>query len=213
MGVVMRLRLRKLREEKPLAVMANDIEHIQRFAEVQIKDEELLTSIQRPIVLLKKKATNPICEEVAPRNNYFGVMLPYSPLHHLLLAAFGRGLVATSANISGEPVLTEAVDVEQRIGPMVDAFLHHDRPIVRPADDPVIRPMAGAARAIRLGRGIAPLERSLGTRLPRALLATGGHLKVTVALAWEDLVCLSVTGIPLWTNRSQSRSPVSLLKQ
>ena len=85
-------------------------------------------------------------------------MLPYSPLHHLLLEDFGSALVATSGNLSGEPVLTEPEEVEQRLTGVVDGFLHHDRPIVRPADDPVIRVIGQVARPLRLGRGTAPLE-------------------------------------------------------
>jgi hydrogenase maturation protein HypF len=107
------------------------------------------------------------------------------------LNRLGRPIVATSGNISGEPVLTDNQDARARLATIADAFLHHDRPIVRPADDPVIRPMAGAPRAIRLGRGIAPLERKLPARLARPLIATGGHMKVTVALAWDDRVVVS----------------------
>jgi hydrogenase maturation protein HypF len=123
-----------------------------------------------------------------------GAFLPYSPLHHQLLGAFGRPLVATSGNISGEPVITGNEEARQRLSGIADAFLHHDRPIVRPADDPVVRPMVGAARTIRLGRGLAPLEFELPQsqpELPRPLLATGGHLKVTVALAWGRRIVVS----------------------
>ena len=83
-------------------------------------------------------------------------MLPYSPLHHLLLEDFGAALVATSGNVSGEPVLTEPEEVESRLAHVADGFLHHDRPIMRPADDPVFRVIAGSARPVRLGRGTAP---------------------------------------------------------
>jgi hydrogenase maturation protein HypF len=102
------------------------------------------------------------------------VFLPYSPLHHQLLQRFGRPLVATSGNISGEPVITDNHEAAQRLAPIADGFVHHNRPIVRPADDPVMRPIAGQARVICLGRGIAPLERELPATLdvPTLALAT-----------------------------------------
>jgi hydrogenase maturation protein HypF len=108
-----------------------------------------------------------------------------------LLQEFDGPVVATSGNSSGEPVITGNREAEQRLARVADAFLHHNRPIVRPADDPVIRPIAGQARVIRLGRGIAPLERSLAAPLEVPTLAVGGHMKVTVALAWGDRVVVS----------------------
>ncbi|MEE4294366.1 MAG: carbamoyltransferase HypF, partial [Xanthomonadales bacterium] len=128
---------------------------------------------------------------LAPGLRELGVFLPYSPLHHELLNRFGGPLVATSGNISGEPVITVNDEAQQRLGAIADAFLHHDRPIVRPADDPVVRPMAGRSRIIRPGRGLAPIERQLPARLAAPLLATGGHMKNTVALAWDDRVVVS----------------------
>jgi hydrogenase maturation protein HypF len=118
-------------------------------------------------------------------------MLPYSPLHHLLLQEFGAALVATSGNISGEPVLTDSLDVESRLGGVADGFLHHDRPIARPADDPVIRVLAKVGRPIRLGRGSAPVELELPMRLRAPVLAVGAHLKTTIALGWEDRAVVS----------------------
>jgi hydrogenase maturation protein HypF len=120
-----------------------------------------------------------------------GVFLPYSPLHHSLLSTFGGPVVATSGNISGEPVITENQEAERRLVRVADAFLHHNRPIVRPADDPVMRVIDGKARVIRLGRGIAPLERDLTVAMKVPTLAVGGHMKVTVALAWGDRVVIS----------------------
>ncbi len=118
-------------------------------------------------------------------------MLPYSPLHHLLLKDFGAPLIATSGNISGDPVLTDNAEAEKRLGTVADAFLHHDRPIVRPADDPVYRVIAGRPRPLRLGRGNAPLEIELPFALPRPLLALGGHLKNTIALGWGKRAVVS----------------------
>ena len=120
-----------------------------------------------------------------------GVLLPYSPLHQLLLEEFGGPLVATSGNVSGEPVLTSTAEAQARLAQVADAFLHHDRRIARPADDSVVRVIAGRARPIRLGRGIAPLELDLPRAVPQPVLAVGGHLKTTVALAWDRRVVVS----------------------
>ncbi|NNK32275.1 MAG: carbamoyltransferase HypF [Xanthomonadales bacterium] len=193
---VRRLRDRKHRPDKPLAVMfpvegEDRLDAMRACLDLDEITERAITDPARPIVLARKRRDFPLSEHLAPGLNELGVFLPYSPLHHQLLLAYGKPIVATSGNISGEPVITDNEEAQQRLGQVADAFLHHNRPIVRPADDPVIRPMAGAARAIRLGRGIAPLERSLGAWLPRALLATGGHLKVTVALAWDERVVVS----------------------
>ena len=108
-----------------------------------------------------------------------------------MLADFGAPLVATSGNVSGEPVLTDNNDAERRLAHVADAFLHHDRPILRPADDPVYRVIAGKPRPLRLGRGNAPLERTLPFTLKQPVLALGGHLKNTVALGWNDRVVIS----------------------
>ena len=118
-------------------------------------------------------------------------MLPYSPLHQLLLADFGAALVATSGNVSGEPVLTEPQAVQLRLAQVADGFLHHNRPIARPADDPVLRTVAGALRPLRLGRGNAPLELNLPIRAAAPILAVGAYMKTTVALAWDDRVVVS----------------------
>jgi hydrogenase maturation protein HypF len=118
-------------------------------------------------------------------------MLAYSPLHHLLLAAVGRPMVATSANVSGEPVLTAESEVERRLGHVAHGFLHHDRPIERPADDPVLRVVTGKPRWLRLGRGCAPLEVDLPFELAQPTLAVGAQMKDTIALAWGRRVVVS----------------------
>ena len=118
-------------------------------------------------------------------------MLPYSPLHYLLTDAFNTPLVATSANISGEPVLSDNDDVEMRLAGIADAFVHHNRAIVRPADDPVYRVIVGKPRPLRLGRGNAPLELELPMQLDQPVLAVGGHIKNSVALAWDNRMVIS----------------------
>jgi hydrogenase maturation protein HypF len=132
-----------------------------------------------------------ISDNIAPGLKEVGCFLPYSPLHHVLLDDFDRPLVATSGNISGEPVLTDKAEAEARLQHVAEAFLHHDRPIARPADDPVYRVIAGHPRPLRLGRGVAPLELELPLTLAEPVLAVGGHMKNTVALAWGRRCVLS----------------------
>ena len=181
-AAVTALRTRKRRPHKPLAVM---FPMDSGFAGAELLDPA------RPIVLLPKSEVPTLAPEIAPGCGEIGAMLPYSPLHHLLLEDFGAPLVATSGNLSGEPVLTGNAEAEARLAHVADAFLHHDRPIARPADDPVFRVILGKPRPIRLGRGNAPLEIDLPFRLPRPLLALGGHLKNTVALGWERRAIVS----------------------
>ena len=153
--------------------------------------EQELLAPSRPIVLLKKKPGAAVCAEVAPGLDELGVMLPPSPMHLLLTADFGRPLVATSGNISGEPVLTDEQEAEDRLDAVAEGWLLHNREIVRPADDAVKRVISVVPRTIRLGRGNAPLERLLPEKLEHAVLAVGGHMKNTVALAWQDRVVIS----------------------
>lgn len=193
---VARLRAKKPRPHKPLAVMfpmqgADGLDAVRATADLTPEHEQWLRDPMRPIVLVNKKAHAPLSPRVAPGLKEIGAMLPYSPLHHLLLDNFGGPLIATSSNISGEPVLTENNEVGERLAHVAEAFLHHDRPILRPADDPVFRVIAGYARPLRHGRGSAPLELALPFRLDEPLLAVGGHMKNTVALAWDDRVIVS----------------------
>jgi len=186
-AVVARLRERKRRPHKPLAVMFPDGSE---FACLDPASNRLLHGPTCPIVLLPHRH-DAIAQAVAPGCREIGAMLPYSPLHHLLLDGFAAPLVATSANIGGEPVLTGNDEAEARLGGIADAFLHHDRPIARPADDSVFRPIAGRPRPIRLGRGSAPLELALPRRLKQPVLALGGQGKNTVALGWEQRAVIS----------------------
>jgi hydrogenase maturation protein HypF len=193
---VQRLRDRKHRPAKPLAVMFpvvgdDGLDAMRGCLDLDDITAAAIVDPARPIVLARKRSDFSLSPLLSPGLGELGVFLPYSPLHHQLLLAYGKPIVATSGNISGEPVITDNAEAQSRLEKVADAFLHHDRPIVRPADDPVVRPMAGAARTIRLGRGNAPLERLLPTKLSRPVLATGGHLKVTIALAWDDRVVIS----------------------
>lgn len=185
------LRARKPRPTKPLAVMFEDLAALRREVATTSATEHLLVSPERPIVLLPKRADGTLSAHIAPGLGEIGCLLPYSPLHALLLADFGAPLVATSGNLSGEPVLTDNTEAQARLAHLADAFLHHDRPIVRPADDPVYRPIAGVPRPLRLGRGSAPLELDLPEALGEPVLALGSHMKNTVCLAWDRRAVLS----------------------
>lgn len=195
-AAVSRLRARKRRPDKPLAVMfpqrgADGLASIRSEAQLTELEAQLLVSPARPIVLARRRADSRLARQIAPGLAEVGVFLPYSPLHHLLLADAGGPLVATSGNVSGEPVITDVAEARDRLSSVADANLHHDRPIARPADDSVVRCVLGRPRTVRLGRGLAPLELWLPWRLDRPVLAAGGHLKTTLALAWESRVVVS----------------------
>src|SRR5512139_3694713 len=190
-AAVARLRARKPRPAKPLAVMFHDLRSLHRAVHVTPQSEGLITSPERPIVLMPKRADAGLSDLIAPNLAEIGCLLPYSPLHALLLNDFGRALVTTSGNLSGEPVLTDNVEAQTRLSHLADAFLHHDRPIVRPADDPVYRAIAGAPRPLRIGRGNAPLELDLPSALAEPVLALGSHMKNTLCLAWGHRAVVS----------------------
>lgn len=186
---VMRLRARKQRPHKPFAVMVpmlgeDDLDGLRRIVILDAVSAEACRDPLRPIVLMDRAPNSNICEAVAPGLAELGVFLPYSPLHHILLGDFGSPLVATSGNISGEPVITDDEEARRRLLGIADAMLCHNRAILRPADDTVQRPIAGAARTLRAGRGLAPLERDLDRAFVEPVLATGGQAKSTVALGW-----------------------------
>ena len=191
-----RLRKRKRRPDKPLAVMFpvgedDDLAVVRRYVDLHDDEALMLRGPMRPIVLATKRREFALAGNLAPALQELGVFLPYSPLHQLLLSDFGAPLVATSGNISGEPVLTDEDEVAQRLSHVADAFLHHDRPIVRPADDPVFRRIAGAMRPLRIGRGAAPRELRLPWTQKQPVIAVGGHMKGTVTLSWDDRAVVS----------------------
>jgi len=204
---IARLRANKPRPHKPLALMfpwrgADGLECARQELEIDAATQTALSDPARPIVLARRRADSTLSGLIAPGLDELGAMLPYSPLHHLLLDLFGRPVVATSANVSGEPVLTENAEIETRLGRVAQAFLHHNRPIARPADDTVVRVIAGSPRLIRAGRGVAPIELDLPCPLVQPLLAVGGHMKNTIALGWGDRAVLSPHIGDLGTPRS-----------
>ncbi len=193
---VARLRARKRRPDKPLAVMfpmtgQDGLDTLRDHVVLTGAEAALVAGPIRPIVLATRNETCDLADNIAPGLAEIGVFLPYSPLHQLLLDAFAAPLVATSGNISGEPVLTDNDDAEARLGEIADEFLLHDRPIVRPADDSVYRRIDERLRPLRIGRGCAPLELNLPYRQPKPLLAVGGHMKGTVALSWDQRAVVS----------------------
>jgi hydrogenase maturation protein HypF len=195
-GAVRGLRVRKRRPDKPLAVMfprrgADGLAAVREEATPSKSEAALIGSPARPIVLVARNPRSRLAPGIAPGLAEIGAFLPYSPLHQLLLEGFGGPLVATSGNLSGEPVITDEAMAQERLAPMVDAFLHHDRPIARPADDSVCRSVAGRVRRLRVGRGFAPLEIDLDFDVPQPLLGVGAHLKNCVALAWERRAVVS----------------------
>ena len=185
-----RLRSRKLREEKPLALMYPNMPAVVKDCHVDSLESRLLTSPEKPIVLLRKKAECSASELVAPENPYLGVMLPYSPLHHLVTRELGFPVVATSGNLTDEPMAVETDEAVEKLGKIADAFLTHDRPIVTRMDDSIARVIDGREVVLRRARGYAPLPIEVAWKLPK-VLALGGHLKNTVAMSIDKLVFVS----------------------
>jgi hydrogenase maturation protein HypF len=190
------LRQRKNRPDKPLAVMFpvtgfDDLDCVREAVHLSAAEATLLRGPVRPIVLALKRPSSGLADNLAPGLGELGVFLPYSPLHQLLLDDFAAPLVATSGNLSGEPVLTGRAEASKRLANVADAFLHHDRPIVRPADDSVFRQTRSSMRPLRLGRGSAPLELQLPWKQRQPVLAVGGQMKATVTLSWDDRVVVS----------------------
>jgi hydrogenase maturation protein HypF len=193
------LRRRKGRPAKPMAVMIATLDEVRHHCAVSPAEEALLTSQQAPIVLLRWREDSDIARQVAPNNGYLGVMLPYTPLHHVLLRDVGRPLVMTSGNLSEEPIAKDNDEARRRLGPLVDAFLLHNRDIYARYDDSVVmvvsHPDPGKGEAegpypIRRSRGYAPFP----IRLPfqtRPIVGVGPELKNTFCLARDDFAFLS----------------------
>ncbi len=187
---VQRLRRRKQREAKPFALMVPDIETARLLCKVSAAEAALLQSHRRPIVLLEKRAACPVAPDVAPAYTALGIMLPYTPLHYLLLHAFAAAteadrpavLVMTSGNLSDEPIAYHDDDAHQRLAPIAACMLTHNRDIHMRCDDSVMRITAAGEQFFRRSRGYAPEPITLATDLPAPLLACGGHLKNTFCL-------------------------------
>ncbi|HEY0790946.1 MAG TPA: carbamoyltransferase HypF [Chthoniobacterales bacterium] len=185
------LRERKHREEKPFALMYPSLERTREDCAVSALEARLLCSPEAPIVLLERRTDKTqLAPSAAPRNPSLGVMLPYSPLHHLLVRALGRPLVATSGNLNAEPMCTDNGEARQRLRCIADAFLVHNRPIVRAVDDSVVRVVRERELVLRRARGYAPLPVHVSGPLP-CVLAVGAQLKNAIALSVGSEVFLS----------------------
>jgi hydrogenase maturation protein HypF len=210
---VTRLRRLKRREEKPFALMYPSLAAIEGDCVVDPIAHNILLSPASPILLLPKRSAisdsplpsspkirkrggikhssaHPLSPLIAPSNPYLGVMLPYTPLHHLLMMELGFPVVATSGNLSEEPICTDERDALERLAGIADLFLVHNRPITRHVDDSIVRIMMGREMLLRRARGYAPLPMVLKQPMP-PLLAVGGHLKNTIAVASSDKVFVS----------------------
>jgi hydrogenase maturation protein HypF len=212
---VKRLRERKHREEKPFALMFPSLESVKALCEVSSPEERLLRSPEAPIVLLRRRRQSQIsnlksqiAEGAAPGNPNLGALLPSNPLHHLLMAELGLPVVATSGNLSDEPICTDEGEALERLGGIADVFLVHNRPIVRHVDDSIVRVMLDREMVLRRARGFAPLPISIGGTSPKhrenlehqglvelvppkVVLAVGAHLKNAVALSVGNQVFIS----------------------
>lgn len=198
---VKRLRERKHREEKPLAMMFPSTGMVQEECVVSDLEQRLMQSPEAPIVLLERKdnrelygklvSTLGLASSVTPGNPVFGIMLPYTPLHHLLLRELGHPVVATSGNLSDEPICIDERDAMRRLNGIADCYLVHNRPIVRHVDDSVVRVLLGRELVMRRARGYAPLPVSVSTNAGHAVLAVGAHLKNTVAISVGQNVFVS----------------------
>jgi len=180
------LRQRKQRPHRPFALMLPSLEEIRKRCRLSDAEARALASHEAPILLLHRRTDGEACKDVvegvAPGNPYLGVMLPYTPLHHLLMAAIDRPVVCTSGNLAEEPMAISTGDALGRLGTIADVLLTHNRPIVRPVDDSVARVGPDGLQVLRRARGFAPLPIELAVESP-TIMAFGGHLKNTVALA------------------------------
>ncbi|MBP8131531.1 MAG: carbamoyltransferase HypF [Candidatus Hydrogenedentes bacterium] len=187
---VARLRLHKHREEKPFALMYPGLDMVRRDCVVPALEAQLLESPEAPIVLLHRRDGDALAPNIAPGAPRYGVMLPCTPLHHLLLGEVGGPVVATSGNLSEEPICIDEREAVERLRGIADLYLVHNRPIVRHVDDSIVQVVLGREMVLRRARGYAPLPIRVTPDGP-PLLAAGGHLKNTVAVAKDGNVFLS----------------------
>jgi hydrogenase maturation protein HypF len=179
---VARLRARKHRDEKPFAVMVANVEMARIVAELSDEELALLTSVERPIVLARRRTSAPLAAAVAPLNPLTGVLLPNSPLHHLLLDAVNRPVVMTSGNLTEEPIAARNDEALERLGDIADLFVTHEREIVTRCDDSVALVIAGRPALLRRSRGYVPQPIEIGRGFERPVLACGGSLKNTFCI-------------------------------
>ncbi|UCH09552.1 MAG: carbamoyltransferase HypF [Fidelibacterota bacterium] len=184
------LRERKGREEKPFALMFPGLTMVRRFCQVNGEEETLLLSFAAPIVLVKKTDDNGLAPSVAPDNPYLGVMVPYTPLHHLLMAQLDFPVVCTSGNFHDEPITTSNEEAHAKLDLIADVFLSHNRPIARHLDDSVVRYTPRGIQYFRRARGYAPFPLHHNRDMPN-ILAVGAHFKNPIAISFEKQTILS----------------------
>ncbi len=187
---VARLRERKRRYGKPLAVMVKDAQTARNLCEISPEEEAALTRSERPIVLMRRRTDAVLAEGIAPRNKYLGVMLPYTPAHHLILRDVDRPLVMTSGNLSEEPIAMENDEALRRLDGIADAFLMHNRGIYSRYDDSVVRVIEGEMVMVRRARSFAPYPIRLPSKVPE-IMAVGPELKNTFCLTKDDFAFVS----------------------
>lgn len=187
---VQRLRKEKNRPARPLAVMSSSLERINEFARVEHYEADMLSNKLKPIVLLEKNIEAPLAPEIAPDNGYYGVMLPYTPLHNLIMQGKFRALVMTSANNSGEPIIKDNSDALIRLKNSVDFVLYHNRDILIRCDDSITRWDGGNFAFLRISRGWAPYCIQIPSPEPDRL-ACGAELKNTFCLVKGDYAYIS----------------------
>ncbi len=186
---VHRLRQRKRRDCKPFAVMVESLNEARQYARTTVTEEDLLAGPESPIVLVRRRGES-LAGEIAPGLDRVGLMLPYTPLHHLLMRAVGKPLVMTSANLNGEPIVRTESEALETLGTIADAFLVHDREIAARCDDSVARVVAGAPVLLRRSRGFVPRAILLRRPVERPTLAVGSQLKNTFCIAAGDTAYL-----------------------
>lgn len=185
-GAVERLRRRKRRDEKSFAVMVSDLVHADEVALLTDEERRLLTSLERPIVLVRRRGGSSLAAEVAPRNPLVGILLPYTPLHHLLMSDVGRPVVMTSGNLAEEPIAYCDHEALERLSGIADLFLTHDRDIETRCDDSVARIIAGRPSVLRRARGYVPRPIRVSPGFDVPVLACGGLLKNTFCIGTGD---------------------------
>ncbi len=193
---ILQLRKLKQRDEKPFALMFKDIESVKNICEVSLFEERLLQSPESPIVLLKRKSPTGsedlVNEFIAPGNPYLGIMLPYTPLHILIMEGLKKPIIATSANIAEEPICIDNFEALDRLNGIAEFFLVHNRPVIRQADDSIARVILGKQMIIRRARGYAPMPVKIhNADSDDVVLAVGGHLKNTISLKVKNNVFIS----------------------
>ncbi|TMR00761.1 carbamoyltransferase HypF [Actinomadura soli] len=182
-AAVRRLRDRKHREDKPFALMVPDLQSARKLVRLESTGERVLAGMRRPILLAPRLPEACVADAVAPRNQELGVMLPYTPLHHLLAGHLGRPFVLTSGNVSDEPIAYRDDDAVERLSEIADGFLTHDRPIHVRTDDSVVRVFRGRELLVRRSRGYVPAPLTTARPFPRPVLACGAELKNTFCVA------------------------------